>query len=67
MTSRVGRRHLLKAGSIGILAGVVASDLRAALGARADAGTSPGTAKLLFILFAKTYALAVDEIVVIRR
>ena len=51
MTTRVGRRQLLKVGSIGILAGVGASGLYPALAARADAGTSPGPAKVVFVLF----------------
>ena len=51
MTSGVGRRQLLKAGSIGILAGVGVSGLRPVLAARADAGTSADKAKVVFVLF----------------
>jgi uncharacterized protein (TIGR02118 family) len=53
MTSRLGRRQLLKVGSIGIVAGVGGSGLRPALAARAEAATSPGTAKVVFVLFRK--------------
>jgi uncharacterized protein (TIGR02118 family) len=51
MTTRVRRRQLLKAGSIAIVAGLGASGLRPALVAQADAGTSRGMAKLVFVLF----------------
>jgi len=51
MTSRVGRRQLLKAGTIGILAAVGARALRPAPAAGAEAGTSAGTAKVVFVLF----------------
>jgi uncharacterized protein (TIGR02118 family) len=51
MTSRVERRQLLKAGSVGILAGVGAGVLRPALAVRADAATYAGKAKVVFVLF----------------
>jgi len=60
MTSRVGRRQLLKAGSIGILAGVGAGGPRVVLAARAEAGTSPGTAKVVFVLF-RSVGLSHDQ------
>lgn len=51
MMSTVERRQVLKAGPIGILAGLGAAWLRPASAARAEAGTSSGRAKVVFVLF----------------
>ncbi len=50
MRSIVERREFVKAGSIGMLAGMGAGVLSPAVAAQADAGTLPGKAKVVFVL-----------------